>query len=179
MIPTIATATTTFPTVPPTCPTPSCPPGYEPRMISGNKYTNLETMEETKTYKYSGVKKGATKTRSRGTKTSKGGRGSTDRKLPKPQKIVSNECPKYECNFKPEEVPPTSCPPPHCPDEYTVMELEGVKVSYGRNACPRYKCVPPPPPPAVCNITGRTFNTFDGTEYKYDALPPFAGQGPG
>nr|CAD7397465.1 unnamed protein product [Timema cristinae] len=169
MKPTIATTTTPFPTVPPTCPTPSCPPGYEPRMISGNKYANLETMEETKTYKYSGVKKGATKTRSRGTKTSKGGRGSTDRKLPKPQKFVSNECPKYECNFKPEEVPPTSCPPPHCPDEYTVMELEGVKVSYGRNACPRYKCVPPPPPPAVCNITGRTFNTFDGTEYKYDA----------
>nr|CAD7570854.1 unnamed protein product [Timema californicum] len=169
MKPTIATTTTPFPTVPPTCPTPSCPPGYEPRMISGDKYTNLETMEETKTYKYSGVKKGATKTRSRGTKTIKGGRGSTDRKLPKPQKFVSNECPKYECNFKPEEFPPTSCPPPQCPDEYTVMELEGVKVSYGRNACPRYKCVPPPPPPAVCNITGRTFNTFDGTEYKYDA----------
>lgn len=32
----------------------------------------------------------------------------------------------------------------------------------------RFTCRPLPPPEAVCNITGRTFNTFDNTEYKYD-----------
>lgn len=32
----------------------------------------------------------------------------------------------------------------------------------------RFSCRPLPPPEAICNITGRTFNTFDNTEFKYD-----------
>lgn len=32
----------------------------------------------------------------------------------------------------------------------------------------RYSCYPKPPPEAVCYVTGRTFNTFDNTEFKYD-----------
>lgn len=32
----------------------------------------------------------------------------------------------------------------------------------------RYECVPPPERQFFCNVTGRTFNTFDGAEYKYD-----------
>lgn len=31
-----------------------------------------------------------------------------------------------------------------------------------------YSCYPPPIPDSVCNVTGRTFNTFDDTEFKYD-----------
>lgn len=32
----------------------------------------------------------------------------------------------------------------------------------------RYSCYPQPLPDSICNVTGRTFNTFDGTEFKYD-----------
>ena len=68
---------------------------------------------------------------------------------PPPQYIhVKNEC------------PPMSCPPGYTP----VVEKE----DYLSNKCPEYVCTPPPPSDAVCNVTGRTFNTFDETEYKYD-----------
>lgn len=32
----------------------------------------------------------------------------------------------------------------------------------------RFSCYPQPLPDAICNVTGRTFNTFDDTEFKYD-----------
>jgi len=32
----------------------------------------------------------------------------------------------------------------------------------------RYTCEPPPQNDAICNATGRTFTTFDGTEFKID-----------
>lgn len=32
----------------------------------------------------------------------------------------------------------------------------------------RYSCVPPPRQDKVCNVTCRTINTFDGTDYQYD-----------
>lgn len=34
--------------------------------------------------------------------------------------------------------------------------------------CPEYTCEQRHIPDGKCNVTGRTFDTFDGTEYKYD-----------
>lgn len=83
------------------------------------------------------------------------------------------ECPEYSCvSTKP---PPPfgikiesqkQCPKEICPPGYKVI-LEKMNLYYP-DACPRYRCKPPPPTEAVCNVTGRTFNTFDNLEYKYD-----------
>lgn len=79
---------------------------------------------------------------------------------PKPQKLsTGNVCPDFVC------VPIEDCTIPECPPNFTlrVVGKNSVKLK-----CPVYTCVPPPLPRASCNITGRTFHTFDGTEFKYD-----------
>ncbi|CAK1581500.1 unnamed protein product [Parnassius mnemosyne] len=60
---------------------------------------------------------------------------------------------------------PLICSTPTCPPQYS-LKLESVPSEL--NKCPQYICVPPPERPVYCNVTGRTFNTFDGSEYKYD-----------
>ncbi|CAH0701554.1 unnamed protein product [Spodoptera exigua] len=62
--------------------------------------------------------------------------------------------------------PPPVCSVVNCPPGYS-LRLE--RTASGSNKCPQYECVPPPERPVYCNVTGRTFNTFDGVEYKYDA----------
>lgn len=82
------------------------------------------------------------------------------------------DCPEYVC--KPDRRPPVlpgrkpweDCPKASCPPRYEVV-YEKVKM-YDRRKCPKYMCRPLTPPQAVCNITERTFNTFDNLEYKYD-----------
>ncbi|KAG6461849.1 hypothetical protein O3G_MSEX012891 [Manduca sexta] len=85
---------------------------------------------------------------------------------------VKKECVQFRCIPKlPPFVPPGATAPPvvctvtTCPPGYTV-KLERSK--FASNMCPQYECVPPPERPVFCNMTGRTFNTFDGNEYKYD-----------
>lgn len=58
------------------------------------------------------------------------------------------------------------CQQPVCPQGYDVI----IEVSKSTSAhdCAKYRCEPQPQNDAVCNVTGRTFNTFDGTEFKYD-----------
>lgn len=57
-----------------------------------------------------------------------------------------------------------TCPPPSCPSGYEVVfEAQPLAAS-----CSKYKCELIPKRDVVCNITGRTFSTFDGIEYKYD-----------
>lgn len=93
----------------------------------------------------------------------KGGRkkGGTKTVLPKPQKPSKGDlCPDFVCE------PIRNCTVPKCPPNFMVhivLEKNNIKLK-----CPIYTCVPPPLPRASCNITGRTFHTFDGTEYKYD-----------
>jgi hypothetical protein len=93
----------------------------------------------------------------------KGGKkkGINNTTVPKPQKLSNgNICPEFVC------VPVQECKIPKCPPNYvlsTVHAKNNIKLK-----CPIYSCVPPPPPHATCNITGRTFHTFDGMEFKHD-----------
>lgn len=87
----------------------------------------------------------------------------------KPLKHIS-DCPEYDC-IPENPVTVTTvqekvvCREPSCPIGY--------KVEYDQNdnlspSCAKYKCEPIPMKDAVCNVTGRTFNTFDEVEYKYN-----------
>ncbi|CAH2073181.1 unnamed protein product, partial [Iphiclides podalirius] len=81
------------------------------------------------------------------------------------------ECAQFKCIPKlpppprPGSTPaPVICSAPACPPHYT-LKLEAAT---DFNKCPLYVCVPPVERPVYCNVTGRTFTTFDGAEYKYD-----------
>lgn len=56
------------------------------------------------------------------------------------------------------------CPTPKCPPTYNliVAKVNNPKI------CPTFDCEPERQMDAICNVTGRTFNTFDNIEYKYD-----------
>ncbi|KAJ8725925.1 hypothetical protein PYW08_004108 [Mythimna loreyi] len=83
----------------------------------------------------------------------------------------TQECQQFKCipklpPYQPGVVtPPPVCSVVTCPPGYTLRLDTAAK----GNKCPVYECVPPPERPVYCNVTGRTFNTFDGAEYKYDA----------
>ncbi|CAH0555060.1 unnamed protein product [Brassicogethes aeneus] len=77
----------------------------------------------------------------------------------KEYKCVSTKLPPKFIHTK-EECPPITCQPSYI----AVFDIKQTL----NNDCPKYSCHPPPPPDAICNITGRTFNTFDNTEYKFD-----------
>ncbi|XP_050302983.1 hemocytin [Anthonomus grandis grandis] len=92
--------------------------------------------------------------------------------LSKPLVPVKEEliCPVYKCVIN---KPPTSynhtteeCPKINCPPGF-IPVLDGNN-DYNSKLCPVASCYPQPLPDAICNITGRTFNTFDDTEFKYD-----------
>ncbi|KAF6208903.1 hypothetical protein GE061_014645, partial [Apolygus lucorum] len=73
-------------------------------------------------------------------------------------------CPQYQCMaIEKQEV--ETCEKPSCKKGYqlTTIEADGEK-------CPQYSCtlIKIELPNSQCNVTGRTFATFDGTEYKYD-----------
>nr|XP_053625822.1 hemocytin isoform X2 [Plodia interpunctella] len=79
-------------------------------------------------------------------------------------------CPQFKCVPKLPPPPKPGLPPaarvcatPACPPRYS-LKLDGI----ADDQCPQYVCAPPAERPAWCNVTGRTFNTFDGAEYKYD-----------
>ncbi|XP_026747695.1 hemocytin-like [Trichoplusia ni] len=82
------------------------------------------------------------------------------------------ECAQFKCipklpPFRPGRPSrPPVCAVTICPQGYT-LKLD--VTAPGHNRCPQYDCVPPPERPVFCNVTGRTFNTFDGVEYKFDA----------
>lgn len=90
-----------------------------------------------------------------------GVKGGKKKTLLKPQKLSNGSiCEEFTC------VTEIECFTPKCPPNYvrhTVYTKNNIKLK-----CPIYSCVPPPLPHATCNITGRTFHTFDGTEFKHD-----------
>lgn len=101
---------------------------------------------------------------------------SNESQLPAPKKLeekLEDECiefvcipdkPKYDPKNNDKEI---KCPTPECPKGYDVLLDNGLD-SIGTGRCTKYTCEPTPQNDAVCNVTGRTFNTFDGTEFKYD-----------
>ncbi|XP_075969965.1 hemolectin isoform X2 [Anticarsia gemmatalis] len=85
-------------------------------------------------------------------------------------KAPVQECAQFKCIPKlpkPDSgLPPPVCSVVTCPPGYT-LKLDTAASMHSR--CPLYECVPPPERQVFCNVTGRTYNTFDGAEYKYDA----------
>lgn len=88
---------------------------------------------------------------------------------------LKDECMEYICVPIRATIPPhlidpkkpIMCQDPSCPIGYRViMELGNLPGISGN--CAKYSCEPIPKNDAVCNVTGRTFNTFDGVEFKYD-----------
>lgn len=93
--------------------------------------------------------------------------------LATPMKIddkILDECIEFKCIPNKPALPTVSsnnvikCPELECPRGYDVVLDDGLKT----DKCPKYSCEPTPRNDAVCNVTGRTFSTFDGVEFKYD-----------
>ncbi|XP_066594945.1 hemocytin-like [Prorops nasuta] len=157
------------PTIPPVpCEKPTCPPGYKTiiKIYNKRKTTGSSVNIYTKGGKHSGVK-GYRKT-SNYRDYLHHGQGKTVKSHIPPNELV---CPQYSCT--PNKPPPslnqqkpTFCPEAKCPRDYTIVYE---KMSMHKlQKCPKYVCKPPQPKEAICNVTGRTFNTFDHLEYKYD-----------
>nr|XP_026489918.1 hemocytin-like [Vanessa tameamea] len=194
---TIPVTTTFAPTTttekPIECPKVECPPGYIVRQTSASHSSYKSALDlppPRPRYSYQRFYKGSKGGRgySKGgfskTSFSKGGYYSPPSRpqrnqaftLDKPALTNSpnekKECVQFKCIPHLPPIPPKGstpapliCSTPACPPTYS-LRLESVPE--GANKCPQYICVPPPERPVFCNVTGRTFSTFDGSEYKYD-----------
>lgn len=149
-------------TIKKSCPEPECPPGFT--VVLGKAKAKSSAM----------LKKGSTKTKKQSSVLQLNDSEEIDKfgsSLPLPDSLEDinlDDCVEYECVPKARRIINPSekveCPDPVCPSGYEVV-FEVLPVT---QSCAKYKCELLPQQDAVCNITGRTFNTFDGTEYKYD-----------
>lgn len=146
------------------CPIVECQPGYKRREIKTHTKSYLSPMIL--------MAKSGSKSTFKGIKAS-GVKGVKKPNLQKPiVPIQSDEpiCKEYKCvsNKPPPKFIHTKeeCPPVVCQHNY--VPVFDIQIGKKTKECPRYSCYPPPEPDAVCNVTGRTFNTFDETEFKYD-----------
>jgi von Willebrand factor len=152
------------------CPVIECPTGFKTQVKKQTKgslyqssmFSSYSSKPTKSAYKPPGFKKGRSKRTPKKSvwqnpfyKNTKAG----NQKICTEFQCVSVKPPPVYMHSK-KECPPASCPPGYIP----VEDSE----DYANKKCPKYVCEPQPPPDAICNVTGRTFNTFDGTEYKYD-----------
>lgn len=146
--------TTIVPPIEKKCQEPVCPPGYKAVFTSKQNSANEATHNNNGK---NGVK-GSTKSR----RPRPGVKGSR----PAGMKVSGREvkCPEFFC--QPVTHVTDVCPEPECPVGYKLV-FERTSI-FKPGQCQRYSCRPPPPVVAFCNVTGRTFDTFDGSEYKYD-----------
>ncbi|XP_075237780.1 hemolectin [Lycorma delicatula] len=83
----------------------------------------------------------------------------------KPEPVIPENkevnCPLYRCTKKNISEP---CATPKCSEGYELVMLETKDL----NGCQEHNCVLKKIPDGDCNVNGRTFNTFDNTEFKYD-----------
>lgn len=146
-----------------TCPQPKCPPGFYVKIHASKKaksspmlYSAEEPNEIDAFYKNS----------------IDGDKYKSKLALPndmesKQRKHKHYECVEFDCipekpiGYKTEKI---VCPEPSCPNGYNIV----FESSKSFQACAKYKCELQLKKDVVCNITGRTFNTFDEVEYKYD-----------
>lgn len=146
-----------------TCPQPKCPPGFYVKVIASKKSKPSAMLNNAVTPSANAVE-GIYKESSEEV-------SEIHSKLPLPNDIKKTDdfiCVEYDCI--PERVTAVSkaekivCQAPSCPSGYEVV-FETTSLSA---SCSKYKCEPIAKHDVVCNITGRTFSTFDGTEFKYD-----------
>lgn len=83
-----------------------------------------------------------------------------------------DQCAKYKCipvqptgNSETTKRPlkPT-CPLPNCPDGYDVQNV----TTGGVGVCGTFTCQLNNKADSICDVTGRSFTTFDGTDFKVD-----------
>ncbi|XP_026667953.1 hemocytin isoform X2 [Ceratina calcarata] len=157
----VESTTSTSTPAPIVCQEPICPPGYKivPKLAQKSQYYTRSRTKEKFLRKTSTRRKGL--------------RNSMRHGQTQVFEVFNNEteCEQFSC--VPIKPPPIldkdkteSCPEVSCPPNYTVV-YEKMSM-YKLQKCPKYSCKPPPPQEAVCNVTGRTFTTFDKLEYKYD-----------
>lgn len=147
-----------------TCPEPKCPPGFYVKVINKKKIKTsaMLSAESPLANQVNEIYKESSE-------------DNTDihSKLPLPNDTKHKKkdefaCVEYDCI--PEKIITISktekivCPAPSCPSGYNVV-FEQTPLAA---SCSKYKCELIPKTDVVCNVTGRTLNTFDGTEYKYD-----------
>lgn len=130
-----------------TCPKASCPPGFTIKHVPRNATVP---------------------------KTTPMFQQSPDKYKPKPKETIrDDECIEFKCipeNPKPDPkspAKPIKCPKEECPHGYDVV-LDNDLQSMAAGKCAKFTCEPQLKEDVVCNVTARTFNTFDGTEFKYD-----------
>lgn len=86
-----------------------------------------------------------------------------------PTPINQEQCAEYTCSpsaefLRQETQMLVECPIAQCPPGYEVV----VTPSSTYGGCAEFECETIPDKDAICNVTGRTFSTFDDTEFKYD-----------
>lgn len=149
------------------CEKPICPPDYRVVFKKMSLYDRLQ--HNVKNVKSKGHR-GFTKTKGR-KKHPFHEREKFHPKKNQDQVATENlQCPVFVCvPTKPiyiDENKPEECPEAFCPPQYEVV-YEKMSM-YKMRKCPKYACRPLSPQEAICNVTGRTFSTFDDMEYKYD-----------
>lgn len=147
------------------CPEPKCPPGFYVKVTSPKKTKTSAMLNSADAPSAEDVDSFF--------KESDEDNTELHSKLPLPKDAKRKKkdefaCVEYDCI--PERATSVTkqeqivCPPPSCPSGYEVV-FEKTPLAA---ACSKYKCELIPKRDVVCNITGRTFSTFDGIEYKYD-----------
>ncbi|XP_034943572.1 hemocytin, partial [Chelonus insularis] len=147
------------------CEKPICPPGYKPILSESSKiqYTHYSSSN-------------SRIIRDRGTKNIQ-----RITKEPRKKENINYEndlnynvkCPQFSCkphhfssDYDVVNKSSNECPKIQCPSNYQII-YEPTSM-YELVPCPKYTCKPLLPKENICNVVGRTFNTFDNLEYKYD-----------
>jgi len=81
---------------------------------------------------------------------------------------LEEQCDEFTCvptpNKQVNKSETITCTEPKCPEKYDVeLDMSAAKVG----DCMRYACVLRPNKDDVCEISGKSFTTFDGTVFKY------------
>ncbi|KAK9502170.1 hypothetical protein O3M35_012753 [Rhynocoris fuscipes] len=179
------TPTTTVVTVTECPPVINCPEGFKMSLIKAEEkpkfgdthWSPFGKKSKWSTY-FKGVNRGSYSSRYKGgyvkNTNSKSfskypssyGGNSYSKKIVEVPATSSPVCPEYECIPMKESI--VNCTKPTCLPGYELIVKESELPI--KKKCPQYTCAikEVPLPDGRCNITGRSFTTFDGTDYKYD-----------
>uniref|UniRef100_A0A1I8NWB1 Hemocytin n=1 Tax=Stomoxys calcitrans TaxID=35570 RepID=A0A1I8NWB1_STOCA len=149
------------------CPVPECPPKMKMK-ITEKKQRKMSSMFSSTFTKKVTVNRGedGRLTRTKVITSSEEFLGKPTEEL---DMVHEDDCAEFTCVPLKEVVvsrnETRSCPPPACPDKYMV-ELDMSSVKPGD--CPPYACILKPNKDDFCEISGKVFRTFDGTEFNYE-----------
>ncbi|XP_037900754.1 hemocytin [Glossina fuscipes] len=149
-----------------TCPVPECPPQMKLKLTEKKLRKMSQMFSSTFTEKYTVTREGNKVTKTKIITSSEEILPSTK------QEIDFNReqaCDEFICVPIPVKIikrnETTSCPEPKCPNNY---DVEVDRSTSKPGDCPRYSCILKPTKDDVCEISGKSFTTFDGIEFKYD-----------